>query len=63
MDDRSNSPKSWLEWATRPPQSYVIYLATLMLVFVLSFYVGTLKPQKPTGLGPPPASAPSTPRN
>ena len=51
-------PKSFLRWATTPPQSYVVYLVCLMLVWVLSFYAGTLKPKKAEGLGPPPVSAP-----
>ncbi len=51
-------PKSFLWWATTPPQSYVVYLVCLMLVWVLSFYAGTLKPKKAEGLGPPPVSAP-----
>ena len=55
-------PKSWWKWATTPPQSYAVYLVALVLVFVLSFYAGTQKPLKPTGLGPP-AAAPTAPRN
>lgn len=55
-------PKSWWKWATTPPQSYAVYLAALFLVFVLSFYAGTLKPKNATGLGPPPAPVPTAPR-
>jgi hypothetical protein len=62
MDNRSN-PQSWWRWAITPPQSYAIYLAALVLVFVLSFHAGTLKPKSMTGLGPPPAASPSAPRN
>jgi hypothetical protein len=51
-------PKSFLRWAMTPPQSYAVYLICLVLVWGLSFYVGTLRPKKPTGLGPPPVSAP-----
>jgi hypothetical protein len=51
--------RSWWKWATTPPQSYAVYLVLLMLVFVLSFYAGTLKPQKPTSVGP----VPTAPRN
>jgi hypothetical protein len=40
-----------------------VYLAALVLVFVFSFYAGTLKPKGSTGLGPPPAPVPSVPRN
>jgi hypothetical protein len=47
-----------VRWAITPPQSYVVYLICLFLVAGLSFYVGTLRPKKPLGLGPPPISAP-----
>lgn len=60
MENEHNRP-SWWKWAITPPQSYAIYLAALALVFVVSFYAGTLKPQKATGVGPPPAS--TAPRN
>jgi hypothetical protein len=56
-------PKSLVQWATTPPQSYVVYLVALFLVAGGSFYVGTLKPKKAVGIGPPPISAPSAPRN
>jgi hypothetical protein len=52
------TPKSLWQWAITPPQSYVLYLLALFLVAGLSFYVGSLKPKKPIGLGPPPVSAP-----
>ena len=61
MNDQPDSDsrlRTLLRWATRPPQAYVVYLACLMLVWVLSFYIGTLKPKKAEGLGPPPVSAP-----
>jgi hypothetical protein len=50
--------RGFVKWAITPPQSYVVYLVSLFLVAGLSFYVGTLKPKKPVGLGPPPISAP-----
>ncbi len=53
-----NTPKGFWRWATTPPQSYAVYLIALVLVWLLSFYVGTLRPKKPEGLGPPPVSAP-----
>ena len=62
MDNETN-PQSWWKWATTPPQAYGVYLVALVLVFVLSFYAGTLKPKGPTGLGPPPAQVPTAPRN
>jgi hypothetical protein len=50
--------KGIVQWAITPPQSYVVYLISLFLVAGLSFYVGSLRPKKPVGLGPPPMSAP-----
>ncbi len=48
-------PKNWVQWAMTPPQSYAVYLVALFLVATTSFYVGTLRPKKPMGLGPAPA--------
>jgi hypothetical protein len=48
----------FVKWAITPPQSYAVYLVCLFLVAGVSFYVGTLKPKKAVGLGPPPVSAP-----
>jgi hypothetical protein len=50
--------RAFWRWAIKPPQSYAIYLVCLFLVAGLSFYVGTLRPKKPVGLGPPPITAP-----
>ena len=50
--------RGFARWAITPPQSYAVYLVCLFLVAGLSFYVGTLRPNKPVGLGPPPISAP-----
>ena len=55
--------RDFARWAITPPQSYAIYLVCLIVIFVGSFYAGTLKPKKPTGLGPPPAAAPAVPRS
>ena len=49
---------SFWRWATTPPQCYLVYLIALVLVWGLSFYAGMLRPKTPTGLGPPPVSAP-----
>jgi hypothetical protein len=54
----ADKPRSFVQWAMTPPQSYAVYLICLVLVWGLSFYVGMLKPKKPVGLGPPPISAP-----
>lgn len=47
-----------VRWAITPPQAYLVYLVCLFLVAGTSFYIGTLKPKKPSGLGPAPISAP-----
>jgi hypothetical protein len=56
--DPTSRIRGFARWAITPPQSYAIYLLSLFLVAGLSFYVGTLKPKKPVGLGPPPISVP-----
>jgi hypothetical protein len=50
--------RGFVRWAITPPQSYAVYLVCLFLVAGGSFYVGTLKPKKAIGFGPPPVSAP-----
>ena len=50
--------RKYLRWITTPPQAYAAYLVALVLVAAGSFYIGTLKPKKPLGHGPPPVSAP-----
>jgi hypothetical protein len=50
--------RALVRWAITPPQAYVVYLICFFLVAGSSFYVGTLRPKKPIGLGPPPMSAP-----
>jgi hypothetical protein len=50
--------RGFVTWAITPPQAYVVYLVCLFLVAGSSFYLGTLKPKKAVGLGPPPMSAP-----
>jgi hypothetical protein len=50
--------RGFVRWSITPPQSYAVYLVCLFLVAGLSFYVGTLKPKKAVGVGPPPISAP-----
>lgn len=60
MDD-TTSPgtlRRLVRWATTPPQAYGVYLVCLVLVWLVSFYAGTLKPKKTTDLGPPPVTAP-----
>ena len=50
--------RGFVRWAMTPPQAIAVYLVCLFLVAGLSLYVGTLKPKKAIGLGPPPVSAP-----
>ncbi len=61
MESDSNKPsgqKSFLQWAITPPQSYALYLAALVMIFVSSFYIGTMKPKSAVGLTPPAAAVP-----
>ena len=57
MDDDSGF-RRLLRWATTPPQSYVVYVILLVLVWMGSFYAGTLRPKRVDGVGPPPVSVP-----
>ena len=61
MDNETK--QSWWKWATTPPQSYLVYLGALVLVYLIAFYAGTLKPKGSTGFGPPPVNVPTAPRN
>jgi hypothetical protein len=56
----STALRGLVRWATTPPQAIAVYLICFSLVAGLSFYVGTLKPKKPIGVGPPAASVPRT---
>jgi len=59
MTDQSPSGiRRLFQWATTPPQSYVVYPVCLILVWAVSFYAGTLRPKTAPGFGPPPVSAP-----
>jgi len=60
MNDQApdNPIRRFLRWATTPPQAYAVYLVCLVLVWVLSFYAGTLRPKKAEGIGPPTVAAP-----
>ena len=63
MENETGKPaaiRAFVRWAMTPPQSVAFYLACLVLVAGLSFYVGTLKPKKVVGM--PPQST-SLPRN
>jgi hypothetical protein len=61
MENDSKKPsddKNFLQWAITPPQSYALYLGALILIFVSSFYIGTMKPKNAVGLMPPAAAVP-----
>lgn len=59
---QDNSPprtfKGLLRWAAKPPQVWGVYLLAIILVWLVSFYAGTLKPKKAPEAGPPAVSAP-----
>ncbi|MGA7810074.1 hypothetical protein [Bradyrhizobium sp.] len=60
-NDPTSRPKNFNEfvrWATTPPQVYVVYLIGLILVWVVSFYAGTLNPRRTLSPTPPPVAAP-----
>jgi len=57
MDNETGLTKL-IRWAKTPPQVYVVYLVGLILVWMVSFYAGTLNPKHGTGFGPPPVTAP-----
>ena len=46
------APKSFVQWAITPPQSYLIYLIALFLVAGLSFYAGSAATEEADGHGP-----------
>ena len=50
--------KRFARWATTPPRVYGVYLAAVVLVFLMSFYAGSLKPKKTPDSVSPPISAP-----
>ncbi|MBR1126510.1 hypothetical protein JQ628_33665 [Bradyrhizobium lablabi] len=58
MANEPGPDKSLWRWAITPPQSYVLYLVCLILVFVGSFYAGTLKPKHTPPAPQPAATAP-----
>ena len=51
--------KGLLRWATTPPQGWGVYLLALLLVWLVSFYAGTLRPKKTDGT-PAPITAPKS---
>jgi hypothetical protein len=55
---RPKNVKELVRWASAPPQVYVVYLIGLILVWVVSFYAGTLNPKRTLSPAAPPVSAP-----
>ncbi len=61
MSDETGQPgpfRRFVRWATTRPQAYGVYLICLVLVWLVSFYAGTLNPRNATVIGSPPVSAP-----
>lgn len=56
-EPESGVRKLW-RWLSTPPQVYVLYLVGLIVVWMVSFYAGTLNPRKTITPIPPPVSAP-----
>ena len=56
--DNETSLQKLVRWAKTPPQVYVVYLVGLILVWMVSFYAGTLNPRKGQSPTPPLVSAP-----
>lgn len=62
-DDNSPPPRSFkglVRWATTPPQAWGVYLLALLLVWLVSFYAGTLKPKKTPESAPAQVTAPKS---
>ena len=60
MENRTepeNGVKRLWRWLSRPPQVYVFYLVALLVVWMVSFYAGTLNPRKTVTPMRPPVSA------
>jgi hypothetical protein len=57
-DEPAGRWRALLRWAMTPPQSVAVYFIVLVLVLGASFYAGTLKPKKATGMAPPPVTVP-----
>lgn len=52
--------KGLLRWAMTPPQAWGVYLLAILLVWLLSFYAGTLKPKKTRDASQPTVTAPKS---
>lgn len=52
-DIKTGGFKGLVQWASTRPQSYVVYVAALLLIYGVMFYAGMLVPKKA-----PPAASP-----
>lgn len=48
-----------IRWLMTPPQAYLAYFVAVVLIGGVSFYVGSLKPNRHPGLVPATSSAPT----
>ena len=63
MTDDNTPPRTFkglLRWAMTPPQAWGVYLLAVLLVWLVSFYAGTLKPKKTLDPSPAPVTAPKS---
>ena len=63
MTDNKTPPRTFkglIRWALTPPQAWGVYLLAVLLVWLVSFYAGTLKPKKTPEGGPLPVTAPKS---
>ncbi|MBR0817505.1 hypothetical protein [Bradyrhizobium liaoningense] len=63
MSDDTGPPRTFkglLRWATTRPQAWGVYLLAVLLVWLVSFYVGSLKPKKAPDANPPAVTAPKS---
>ena len=54
-NDKSAGFQGLVKWAMTPPQSYVVYLLGLILIYGVTFIAGTLNPKKAPPAPPPSA--------
>lgn len=63
MSEDKSPPRTFkglLRWAMTPPQAWGVYLLAILLVWLLSFYAGTLKPKKTPDTSRPAVMAPKS---
>jgi hypothetical protein len=60
-DAERRTIRGFVQWATTPPQAYLMYLIALVLVGGMSFYAGMLKPNKKSLVPPQSISQPAPP--